>query len=92
MVKRRLLICSWWWVTCTFVFYGLAINSVTLAGDKYGNFALVVAVELVAVAANALLLDRWGRKRTLLAAYSLCGLACIALAFVPPGLPTLLFC
>ena len=83
IIMRRLAICSWWWITCTFVFYGLAINSVSLAGDKYTNYMLVVSVEVVAVVTNALVLDRFGRKRTLLCAYTVCGLACVAIPFVP---------
>lgn len=84
IIMKRLAICSWWWITCTFVFYGLAINSVSLAGDKYTNYMLVVSVEVIAVITNALVLDRIGRKRTLLVAYTVCGVACISIPFVPP--------
>ncbi|KAI8422035.1 hypothetical protein MSG28_009934 [Choristoneura fumiferana] len=77
IMMRRLAICSWWWITCTFVFYGLAINSVSLAGDKYTNYMLVVSVEVIAVVTNALVLDRVGRKRTLLVAYVVCGISCV---------------
>lgn len=83
IIMTRLAICSWWWITCTFVFYGLAINSVSLAGDKYTNYMLVVSVEVIAVVTNALVLDRIGRKRTLLTAYSVCGFACVVITFVP---------
>ncbi|XP_013141700.1 PREDICTED: organic cation transporter protein-like [Papilio polytes] len=94
IIMTRLAICSWWWITCTFVFYGLAINSVSLAGDKYTNFMLVVSVEVIAVVTNALVLDRIGRKKTLLAAYVVCGISCVAITFVPktmPWLATLLY-
>lgn len=83
IIMTRLAICSWWWITCTFVFYGLAINSVSLAGDKYTNYMLVVSVEVIAVVTNALVLDRIGRKKTLLAAYVVCGISCVAITFVP---------
>lgn len=83
IIMTRLAICSWWWITCTFVFYGLAINSVSLAGDKYTNYMLVVSVEVIAVVTNALVLDRIGRKRTLLMAYIVCGISCVAITFVP---------
>lgn len=83
IIMKRLAICSWWWITCTFVFYGLAINSVSLAGDKYTNYMLVVSVEVIAVVTNALVLDRIGRKTTLLIAYLVCGFSCVAIAFVP---------
>lgn len=83
IIMTRLAICSWWWITCTFVFYGLAINSVSLAGDKYTNYMLVVSVEVISVVTNALVLDRIGRKRTLLVAYLVCGISCVAITFVP---------
>lgn len=83
IIMTRLAICSWWWITCTFVFYGLAINSVSLAGDKYTNYMLVVSVEVIAVVTNALVLDRIGRKKTLLCAYTVCGIACVVIPFVP---------
>lgn len=85
IIMTRLAICSWWWITCTFVFYGLAINSVSLAGDKYTNYMLVVSVEVIAVVTNALVLDRIGRKRTLLIAYVVCGISCVVITFVPPS-------
>lgn len=85
IIMKRLAICSWWWITCTFVFYGLAINSVSLAGDKYTNYMLVVSVEVIAVGTNIVALDRIGRKRTLLVAYTICGIACITIPFVPSG-------
>ncbi|CAH2241420.1 jg15617 [Pararge aegeria aegeria] len=94
IIMTRLAICSWWWITCTFVFYGLAINSVTLAGDKYTNYMLVVSVEIIAVVTNALVLDRIGRKTTLLIAYVVCGISCVAIIFVPTSmswLTTLLY-
>ncbi|CAG9787572.1 unnamed protein product [Diatraea saccharalis] len=86
IIMTRLAICSWWWITCTFVFYGLAINSVSLAGDKYTNYMLVVSVEVIAVVTNALVLDRIGRKKTLLSAYTVCGFSCIVITFVPKSL------
>lgn len=92
IIMTRLAICSWWWITCTFVFYGLAINSVSLAGDKYTNYMLVVSVEVIAVVTNALVLDRFGRKRTLLCAYTVCGLACVAIPFVPKCKALMLLC
>lgn len=82
IIMKRLAICSWWWITCTFVFYGLAINSVSLAGDKYTNYMLVVSVEVIGVVINALVLDRIGRKRSLLIGFMVCGVSCCAIPFV----------
>ncbi|XP_032516723.2 organic cation transporter protein-like isoform X2 [Danaus plexippus] len=89
IIMTRLAICSWWWITCTFVFYGLAINSVSLAGDKYTNYMLVSSVEIIAVVTNALVLDRIGRKKTMMIAYLVCGVSCGSIAFVPKNLPWL---
>ncbi|CAK1585785.1 unnamed protein product [Parnassius mnemosyne] len=89
IIMKRLAICSWWMITCNFVYYGLAINSVSLAGDKYTNFMLVVSVELIAVISNALVLDRIGRKKTLLVAFTICGISCVALTFLPKSIPWL---
>ncbi|CAG5054675.1 unnamed protein product [Parnassius apollo] len=89
IIMKRLAICSWWWITCTFVYYGLAINSVSLAGDKYTNYMLVVSVEVISVVTNALVLDRYGRKKTLLVAYVTCGISCAAITFVPKSIPWL---
>lgn len=71
----RALCVSWWWVSCTFVFYGLAVSSVSLGGEPHADYALAVSVELVAVGLNAVLLDRAGRRRTLLAAFLVSGAA-----------------
>lgn len=35
-----------WWITTTFVYYGLNINSVGLSGNMYLNYILVCAIEI----------------------------------------------
>ncbi|KAL0870381.1 hypothetical protein ABMA27_005391 [Loxostege sticticalis] len=83
IIRKRLIVCSFLWITCTFVYYGLSINSVSLAGNKYVNFMLVAFVEIPANFACFLVLDRFGRKRTLITTYVLSACLCISLTFLP---------
>ncbi|XP_045769544.1 organic cation transporter protein-like isoform X2 [Maniola jurtina] len=87
LMKSRVLmlrfgVCCWCWVAVSFVYYGLTINSVALAGDKYTNFALNMAMEIVASLLIMMALERFGRKRSIFAAFLVCGIACIIPYFV----------
>ncbi|XP_023943089.1 organic cation transporter protein [Bicyclus anynana] len=83
IIRKRLVICSFLWITCTFVYYGLSINSVSLAGNKYVNFMLVSFVEIPANFVCLLVLDRFGRKKVLIITYVLSACLCIGLSFLP---------
>lgn len=85
IILGRVLKCSFWWITCTFVYYGLSINAVSLAGNPYLNYILVSTVELPAYLTSFFLLDRIGRKYTLCAAFLSSGIACLAFPFLPSG-------
>ncbi|XP_072938450.1 organic cation transporter protein-like [Epargyreus clarus] len=82
-IRTRLVICSYMWITCTFVYYGLSINSVSLAGNRYLNFMLVGFVEMPANAVCLLVLNRFGRKRIIIITYVLSGCLCISLSMLP---------
>ncbi|XP_049871409.1 organic cation transporter protein-like [Pectinophora gossypiella] len=83
IIRKRVFVCSFLWITCTFVYYGLSINSVSLAGNKYVNFMLVAFVEIPANFMCLLVLDRFGRKKPLIITYILSACLCISLSFVP---------
>ncbi|CAH2232581.1 organic cation transporter protein-like [Pararge aegeria] len=83
IIRKRVVICSFLWITCTFVYYGLSINSVSLAGNKYVNFMLVSFVEIPANFVCLLVLDRFGRKKVLIVTYVLSACLCIGLSFLP---------
>ncbi|XP_059056108.1 organic cation transporter protein-like [Achroia grisella] len=83
IIRKRVAVCSFLWITCTFVYYGLSINSVSLAGNKYVNFMLVAFVEIPANFVCLLVLDRYGRKKTLILTYVLSACLCISLSFLP---------
>ncbi|CAG9790806.1 unnamed protein product [Diatraea saccharalis] len=83
IILKRVVVCSFLWITCTFVYYGLSINSVSLAGNKYVNFMLVGFVEIPANFVCLLVLDKYGRKRTLIITYVLSACLCMSLSFLP---------
>ncbi|XP_077294525.1 organic cation transporter protein-like isoform X2 [Arctopsyche grandis] len=79
----RLICCSFWWITCTFTYYGLSLNSVSLSGNIYVNFILVSLVEIPGYITYYFTVDRFGRKICLSIAFLGSGISCIAFAFVP---------
>ncbi|XP_011297422.1 solute carrier family 22 member 21 [Fopius arisanus] len=79
----RLLACCLCWLTNTFVYYGMSLNAVAFAGDKYVNFILVSLVEIPAYFLSWLLIDYVGRKPTLSGSFLFSGIFCLAIQFVP---------
>lgn len=89
ILLRRCFVTPVWWVTTTFVYYGLSINSVNLSGNMYFNYVATVLIEIPGYWAAVLLLDRIGRRITLFSAYILNAACCLAFAFVPDDYPVL---
>uniref|UniRef100_A0A182QUL1 Major facilitator superfamily (MFS) profile domain-containing protein n=1 Tax=Anopheles farauti TaxID=69004 RepID=A0A182QUL1_9DIPT len=89
----RVINCSFCWLTNTMVYFGLSLNSVSLSGDKYLNFILVSLIELPGFFLMQLILDRFGRKKTLFTTLVLSGLFCIISVFTAdiPALKLILF-
>lgn len=85
VILIRLLVCSFCWLTNTFVYYGLSLNSVAFAGDKYTNFILVAVVEIPAYLLTWALTDYIGRKATLSGSFLLSGAFCLMIQFIPKG-------
>lgn len=81
----RILNCSFCWITNTFVYYGLSLNSVSIAGNQYLNFILVCLIEMPAYVITYAVVDRIGRKVTLCGSLIICGLTCLLGEFVPLG-------
>lgn len=79
----RLAICSFCWLTNTFVYYGLNLNAVTLAGNKYFNFILSNVIEIPAHLLSLVLVNRLGRRWSMCGSLILAGLSCIATEFIP---------
>ncbi|XP_068622487.1 organic cation transporter protein-like [Battus philenor] len=83
IIWKRLVICSFLWMTCSLVYYGLSINSVSLSGNKYVSFMLVVLVEIPAYVVVVIVLDKYGRKKTLVVNYLTCAVTSLLFAFLP---------
>lgn len=81
----RLINCCFCWITCTFLFYGLTLNSVALAGNSYLDFILTSLVEIPAYVSCNFMVDKWGRRKTLCWSYILTGAGCAAFIFIPEG-------
>lgn len=81
----RVANCSFCWLTNTFVYYGLSLNSVTLAGNKYYNFTFSNLIEIPAHLLALFLVNKIGRRWSMCGALILAGLSCIATEFIPIG-------
>lgn len=83
VLMLRLANCFLVWITCAFVYYGLSLSAVSLAGNKFMNFMLVCTAEIPGYVVTNLLSGRIGRKWTLSLSLIVCGLSCIGSQYVP---------
>ncbi|XP_050403562.1 organic cation transporter protein isoform X1 [Patella vulgata] len=78
ILKRKKLalntVILWYlWCTAALSYFGLFFTSSSLAGDKYLNFFLNALMEFPPGLIFLLIIDRYGRKKTLATFYALCG-------------------
>uniref|UniRef100_A0A1B0DMI4 Major facilitator superfamily (MFS) profile domain-containing protein n=1 Tax=Phlebotomus papatasi TaxID=29031 RepID=A0A1B0DMI4_PHLPP len=78
----RILNCSFCWTSVCFVYYGLSMNSVFVAGDKYINFILNCFIEIPGAGLCCFLMERIGRRKMLCLSLVLSGSSCIAYIFM----------
>ncbi|XP_057656533.1 organic cation transporter protein isoform X2 [Diorhabda carinulata] len=78
----RFLIVYFIWVVNAFIFYGLSINSTSLGGNKYINFALVSLVEIPGYTIAWVSIKKLGRRISLVGSLLLCGVTCTLTIFV----------
>ncbi|BES93527.1 Organic cation transporter [Nesidiocoris tenuis] len=88
----RIFVCSFCWATNAFVYYGLALNSVSINGDKYVNFILSAIAEIPAYIMSALILGKLGRRTSQSGSLTVSGLALFAFCFVSKEMKTLTLC
>lgn len=81
----RLINCSFSWICCNFVYYGLTMHSVAISGNPFGNYIAVSLIEIPAFFVTYLVLGRIGRKPTLSASLLVSGIACVIFIFVDEG-------
>uniref|UniRef100_A0A182PKB6 Major facilitator superfamily (MFS) profile domain-containing protein n=1 Tax=Anopheles epiroticus TaxID=199890 RepID=A0A182PKB6_9DIPT len=79
----RLAICSFCWFTNVMVYYGLTLNSVTLAGDKNVNFILITLVEIPGAVCMNFILNRFPRRMTQFVSLAVCGVLCLVTLAIP---------
>ncbi|CAH2241427.1 organic cation transporter protein-like [Pararge aegeria] len=81
-ILKRCCISPVWWVTFTLIYYGLSINSVNMAGNRYLNLMVVAASEIPGYWLALLLMDRIGRKPVLIGAFWTCAACQLAYIFL----------
>jgi len=71
----------------TLVYYGLSLNSVSLAGtdNQYLNFILTSLIEAPSYFITWQCMTRLGRRKTLCIMFIVSGIACFVNPFVPDG-------
>lgn len=82
-IMLRLCLMSACFFCATFVFSGTIINSATISGNKYINFAALNLVAIPTRVITAFTLTRFGRKAPICVAYCFCTVFFIAAAFGP---------
>ncbi|KAL3283639.1 hypothetical protein HHI36_006778 [Cryptolaemus montrouzieri] len=79
----RILIVYYIWAVNAFVYYGLSVNSTSMNGDKYINFALVSLVEIPGYTLAWVSIRKCGRRFALVGSLLLSGLTCTLTIWVP---------
>ncbi|XP_026745435.1 solute carrier family 22 member 1-like [Trichoplusia ni] len=85
----RLLCCICMWFTGLFNSYSLSINSVSLQGNKYVNYAMTNATGIPGSFLVYFLLSKCHRKKPLMFSFLLTTVFCIAHSFLPSGYTSL---
>ncbi|GJQ86218.1 hypothetical protein Trydic_g8919 [Trypoxylus dichotomus] len=88
----RLVNACFCWITSTFLFYGLTLNSVALAGNSYLDFILTALVEIPAYTLTYVVVDRLGRRSTLSGSFFITAVACFLFIFISEKDTTLSLC
>ncbi|XP_030833206.1 organic cation transporter protein [Strongylocentrotus purpuratus] len=82
-MRKLTIIMAFVWFVNSVIYYGLSLNTDSLAGDPYLNFFISGAVEVPAYFVAAGLIRCVGRRLPLCACHIIGGIACIATVFIP---------
>ncbi|GBP53922.1 Organic cation transporter protein [Eumeta japonica] len=85
-ILLRVVVSPIWWISNTFIYYGMSINSVNLSGDGYFNYMAVSAIEIPGYWTAVYLLDRVGRRPVLCIAFWICAACQFGYIFMPDDL------
>uniref|UniRef100_A0A1B0FY37 Major facilitator superfamily (MFS) profile domain-containing protein n=1 Tax=Phlebotomus papatasi TaxID=29031 RepID=A0A1B0FY37_PHLPP len=82
----RFVILIYNWITNAFVYYGLSLNSTSLSGNKYLNYALVCLIEIPGYTLAWIAMNKIGRRWSLGLSLLLCAVTCCTGAFIDADL------
>ncbi|XP_046742427.1 uncharacterized protein LOC124409078 [Diprion similis] len=82
LLVTRISVMFYVWAATAFVYYGLSVNSTSLSGDKYLNFALVCLVEIPGYTLALYALPLLGRRWALIISLLICTVTCGAAAWI----------
>lgn len=85
VLYMRVVICSFLWMCCVFVYYGLTIHSVNVSDNVYLSFVFTVAVEIPGYLIYYLVNERVGRRTMMLITLMLGGAVLYMIEFLPQG-------
>ncbi|XP_063365101.1 solute carrier family 22 member 1-like [Cydia amplana] len=80
---KRFIVCSVCLIACTFASHGLIINSVSLSGNKYTNFALSFGLKLPSSILSGYIIAKFNRRSPLILFFMACAALCIGQPFIP---------
>ncbi|XP_075975359.1 organic cation transporter protein-like [Anticarsia gemmatalis] len=87
-ILLRCMVTPVWWITSTFIYYSLSVNSVNLTGNRYLNFVAVSLVEIPGGWTAVYLLGKIGRKPVLIGCYWVCAACQITYIFTSKDMIT----
>ncbi|KAL1453684.1 hypothetical protein WDU94_010004 [Cyamophila willieti] len=86
-LMSRLAICSFCWMTCSFVWYGVTQQATLIPGDKYINFIISSVMQYPAYLLATIVSLRFGRKKPLSLAFTFGAVSSLASYLIPSGGP-----
>ncbi|KAL4713919.1 hypothetical protein ACJJTC_015573 [Scirpophaga incertulas] len=92
VMLRRVCTIPIWWITTTFVYYGLSIYSTSVSSNMYVSFILGAVIDLPGYFTAILLVNWVGRKYTICGGFFLSAAANAAFAFIKPELSIVRLC
>lgn len=92
ILRYRLINCCYCFFTNALIYFGLSVYSSSLPGNKHMNLLYAGTIELPGNAATHYVLQRYGRKWSLIVSMITCSVACIATELLPdPMMKIILF-
>ncbi|XP_073955103.1 organic cation transporter protein-like isoform X1 [Choristoneura fumiferana] len=85
-IMIRLAVTSFCFFTASFVYYGLAVQAISLPGDKYLNFALTSLTSFPGDLLAFFTFSKYGRRISLQGGFISCGIFITAQAFAPDSI------